>query len=59
MTVDQYLMLPLGADEIIRRCILQFQIVVGDAVMVCPLFLCFLTWPRSLLITGVPHVSYL
>lgn len=46
MTVDKYLIFPLGADEIIRRSIFQFQIVIGDAIMVFPLFLCFLAGPH-------------
>ena len=35
MTIAQYLEPPYGPDEIARWTIFQFQLVIGDLVMVC------------------------
>lgn len=59
MTVEKYFMPPYSADEIFRVSIFHLQIVIADIIMVCTVPTCFLTWPRSPFITGVPHVPYL
>ena len=43
VTFDQYLQPPFTADEIVRASVLQFQIVIGDLLMVRPQLTCFLT----------------
>lgn len=59
VTVDHYFLPPYSTDEIVRRGIFQVQIAIADVIMVCPMFACFFTWPRSPFIAGVPHVPYL
>ena len=59
MTVDQYFLPPYSVDEIFRLSIFHLQVVTADAIMVCTLLTCSLTWHRSPFITGVPHVPYL
>ena len=45
LTVDQFFLPPYSKDEIARRGIFQFQIVVGDLILVCFQLACFSnTW---------------
>lgn len=46
VTVDQFFQPPYSTDEIVRRAIFEFQVVVGDLIMVRPKRLRFSTlWP--------------
>lgn len=36
MTIDQYFLPPYNTEEIVREGIFQFQIVIGDLIMVRP-----------------------
>ena len=60
ITMDQYLLPPYSADEIVRTAIFQSEIVIGNLVMVRPHLPYFAAlrlahcWSQDL-----PHVPYL